>query len=61
MSTPQPPLEALGLSPEQLDSYIDLGPYVNPSYYVVQEDESLAKVHTLFRAMGPRHVFVIPR
>jgi len=24
--------------------HVDLGPYVNPSYYVVQEDASLSKV-----------------
>lgn len=41
--------------------YMDLGPYANPSYYVVQEDTSLSKVYTLFRTLGLRHVVVIPR
>lgn len=41
--------------------HIDLGPYVNPSYYVVQEDASLSKVYTLFRTLGLRHLAVIPR
>jgi chloride channel 7 len=49
------------LKEEQLDKYIDLGPYANPSYYVVQEDMSLSKVYTLFRTLALRHVVVIPR
>lgn len=63
LSTPQPPLDELlaTLSAEALDCYVDLGPYSNPSYYVVQEDASLSKVHQLFRALGLRHVCVVPR
>lgn len=41
--------------------YMDLGPYLNPSYYVVQEDTSLSKVYTLFRTLGLRHLCVIPK
>mmetsp|Transcript_13825 Transcript_13825/g.37368 ORF Transcript_13825/g.37368 Transcript_13825/m.37368 type:complete len:858 (-) Transcript_13825:79-2652(-) len=62
------PISASGLSPadiqldeEQLGMYMDLGPYANPSYYVVQEDMSLSKVYTLFRTLALRHVCVIPR
>jgi chloride channel 7 len=40
---------------------MDLGPYLNPSYYVVQEDTSLSKVYTLFRTLGLRHLCVIPK
>lgn len=54
-------LANIKLSDDQLAMYIDLGPYVNPSYYVVQEDASLSKVYTLFRALGLRHLCVIPR
>ena len=36
-------LSDLRLSPEQLDSFLDLGPYVNPAPYVVQADTSLVK------------------
>lgn len=33
------------LSPDDLEMYIDLAPFVNPSPYVVPEDMSLTKVH----------------
>lgn len=51
----------LSLTREQRELFLDLGPYVNPSYYVVQEDTSLSKVYTLFRTLGLRHLCVIPR
>jgi len=54
-------LWCLQLTAEQLGMYMDLGPYANPSYYVVQEDMSLSKVYTLFRTLALRHVCVIPR
>lgn len=49
------------LSPDDLEMYIDLAPYVNPSPYVVPEDMSLTKVYNLFRQLGLRHIFVVPR
>ncbi|KAI8468319.1 MAG: chloride channel [Monoraphidium minutum] len=58
---PPASVASLALSEEQMAMHIDLGPYVNPSYYVVQEDASLSKVYTLFRTLGLRHVAVIPR
>ncbi len=61
ISEPQPSVASLRLSDEQMSMHIDLGPYVNPSYYVVQEDASLSKVYTLFRTLGLRHLAVIPR
>mmetsp|Transcript_23545 Transcript_23545/g.51672 ORF Transcript_23545/g.51672 Transcript_23545/m.51672 type:complete len:861 (+) Transcript_23545:337-2919(+) len=61
ISTPGLSIHDVQLTPEQLDLYLDLGPYVNPSYYVVQEDASLSKVYTLFRTLGLRHLCVIPR
>lgn len=54
-------LDDLKLSDEHYDLYLDLGPYANPTYHVVQEDTSLAKVYTLFRTLGLRHVAVVPR
>jgi chloride channel 7 len=59
----EPPGSAhdLDLTAEQQAMYIDLGPYVNHSYYVVQEDASLSKVYQLFRSLGLRHLAVIPR
>jgi chloride channel 7 len=63
------PISTKGLTIEELESelgpylnmYLDLGPYVDPSFYVVQEDASLSKVYKLFRTLGLRHLCVIPR
>eukprot|EP00878_Enallax_costatus_P009990 GHUV01010428.1.p1 GENE.GHUV01010428.1~~GHUV01010428.1.p1 ORF type:complete len:619 (+),score=131.54 GHUV01010428.1:162-2018(+) len=60
ISEKQPGLD-LHVSEQEQAMYLDLGPYVNPSYYVVQEDTSLAKVYTLFRSLGLRHLAVIPQ
>lgn len=49
------------LTPEELEMYLDLEPFVNPSPYIVPEDMSLTKVYNLFRQLGLRHVFVVPR
>lgn len=40
------------LSPDDLEMYIDLAPFVNPSPYVVPEDMSLTKVTILFLNMA---------
>lgn len=63
------PISTKGLTIEEIESdlepymdmFLDLGPYVDPSYYVVQEDASLSKVYKLFRTLGLRHLCVIPR
>ncbi|XP_078435555.1 chloride channel D isoform X2 [Wolffia australiana] len=54
-------LEDIFLTEDDLSMFIDLAPFVNPSPYVVPEDMSLAKVYNLFRQLGLRHIFVIPR
>ncbi|XP_047334028.1 chloride channel protein CLC-d-like [Impatiens glandulifera] len=54
-------IEEILLSPDDLEMYIDLAPFVNSSPYVVPEDMSLTKVYNLFRQLGLRHVFVVPR
>ena len=54
-------MQDLELSEADLDMFLDLGPYSNPSYYVVQEDAALSKAYTLFRTLGLRHLIVIPR
>ncbi|KAJ7546444.1 hypothetical protein O6H91_08G040500 [Diphasiastrum complanatum] len=51
----------IDLTPEELAMYLDLKPFVNPSPYIVPEDMSLTKVYNLFRQLGLRHVFVVPR
>ncbi|XP_071937933.1 chloride channel protein CLC-d-like isoform X5 [Coffea arabica] len=54
-------LEDIHLSRDDLEMYIDLAPFVNPSPYIVPEDMSLSKVYNLFRQLGLRHIFVVPR
>ncbi|KAM1742589.1 chloride channel protein CLC-d-like isoform X1 [Malus sylvestris] len=49
------------LSSDDLEMYIDLAPFLNPSPYIVPEDMSLTKVYNLFRQLGLRHIFVVPR
>ncbi|XP_031093188.1 chloride channel protein CLC-d-like isoform X2 [Ipomoea triloba] len=48
------------LTQDDLEMYIDLSPFVNPSPYIVPEDMSLTKVYNLFRQLGLRHIFVVP-
>ncbi|XP_042030171.1 chloride channel protein CLC-d-like isoform X2 [Salvia splendens] len=54
-------IDDIHLTPDDLEMYIDLVPFFNPSPYVVPEDMSLTKVYTLFRQLGLRHVLVVPR
>ncbi|KNA17896.1 hypothetical protein SOVF_075890 isoform A [Spinacia oleracea] len=54
-------LDDIYLSQDDLDMYIDLAPFLNPSPYIVPEDMSLTKVYNLFRQLGLRHVLVVPR
>ncbi|KAL8105141.1 chloride channel protein CLC-d isoform X1 [Apium graveolens] len=49
------------LSHDDMEMYIDLAPFVNPSPYIVPDDMSLTKVYNLFRQLGLRHIFVVPR
>nr|POF09401.1 chloride channel protein clc-d [Quercus suber] len=47
--------------------YIDLAPFLNPSPYIVPEDVSdkgdnmSLHVYNLFRQLGLRYIFVVPR
>lgn len=54
-------LDDIQLSPGDLEMYIDLAPFLNPSPYIVPEDMSLTKVYNLFRQLGLRHLLVVPR
>ncbi|KAI4342755.1 hypothetical protein MLD38_027340 [Melastoma candidum] len=54
-------IEDIHLNSDDLEMYIDLAPILNPSPYVVPEDMSLTKVYNLFRQLGLRHIFVVPR
>lgn len=54
-------LDDIHLSQDDLEMYIDLAPFLNPSPYIVPEDMSLTKVYNLFRQLGLRHLLVVPR
>lgn len=54
-------MEDVHLDSMELAMWLDLKPFVNHSPYIVEADMSLAKVHTLFRELGLRHLFVVPR
>ncbi|GAV74798.1 CBS domain-containing protein/Voltage_CLC domain-containing protein [Cephalotus follicularis] len=54
-------IEDIHLTTDDLEMYIDLAPFLNPSPYVVPEDMSLTKVYNIFRQLGLRHIFVVPR
>ncbi|KAJ4956406.1 hypothetical protein NE237_013189 [Protea cynaroides] len=54
-------IDKIYLSPDDIEMYIDLAPFLNPSPYIVPEDMSLTKVYNLFRQLGLRHIFVVPR
>ncbi|KAI4345612.1 hypothetical protein L6164_012715 [Bauhinia variegata] len=54
-------IEDIHLSSDDLEMYIDLAPFLNPSPYIVPEDMSVTKVYNLFRQLGLRHLFVVPR
>ncbi|CAK9203106.1 hypothetical protein BDL97_14G008000 [Sphagnum fallax] len=51
----------INISPAEMEMYIDLEPFVNPTPYIVPEDMSLTKVYNLFRQLGLRHICVVPR
>jgi chloride channel 7 len=40
-------VEDICLTPEEMEMYLDLEPFVNPSPYIVPEDMSLTKVTIL--------------
>ncbi|XP_006650436.2 chloride channel protein CLC-d isoform X1 [Oryza brachyantha] len=54
-------IDDIQLTEDELGKYLDLAPFLNPSPYIVPEDMSLAKVYNLFRQLGLRHIFVVPR
>ncbi|XP_042450510.1 chloride channel protein CLC-d-like isoform X1 [Zingiber officinale] len=54
-------IEEIHLSEDEMELYLDLAPFLNPCPYIVPEDMSLAKVYNLFRQLGLRHIFVVPR
>ena len=49
-----------GLSNAELESMIDLRPFMQRNPFVVQADANLSRTYRLFRTMGLRHLFVGP-
>jgi chloride channel 7 len=60
-STPEPSARAVAgvLSPEDLASYLDLGPWLNAAPHAVAHDVPLVHVHDMFRSLGLRHLLVL--
>ncbi|KAK3142528.1 hypothetical protein QOZ80_4BG0347700 [Eleusine coracana subsp. coracana] len=54
-------IEDLDFTDEEMDMYVDLHPVTNTSPYTVVESMSLAKAAILFRALGLRHLLVVPK
>ncbi|KAF5752283.1 chloride channel protein CLC-d [Tripterygium wilfordii] len=54
-------IDDIHLSGDDMEMYIDLALFLNPSPYIIPEDMSLTKVYNLFRQLGLRHIFVVPR
>ncbi|XP_078439662.1 voltage-gated chloride channel family protein isoform X2 [Wolffia australiana] len=53
-------VEEIGLTPEEMEMFVDLRPFANTSPYTVVESMSLAKALILFRQLGLRHLLVMP-
>lgn len=53
-------LSSVRLTAEELDMFLDLGPYLNPAPYIVQADTSLSKVYNMFYQLNLRHLCVVP-
>ena len=49
-----------GLSNAELESMIDLRPFMQRNPFVIQADANLSRTYRLFRTMGLRHLFVGP-
>ncbi|XP_068652717.1 chloride channel protein CLC-c-like [Aristolochia californica] len=56
-----PKLEDLDIKEDEMEMYVDLHPILNASPYTVVETMSLAKAALLFRALGLRHLLVVPK
>ncbi|XP_078173012.1 chloride channel protein CLC-c-like isoform X1 [Carex rostrata] len=54
-------LQDLEITDEEMEMYVDMHPIVNTSPYTVSETMSLAKAQVLFRALGLRHLCVVPK
>ncbi|KAM0835907.1 hypothetical protein ACQ4PT_062651 [Festuca glaucescens] len=54
-------IEDLDFTDDEMEMYVDLHPITNTSPYTVVETMSLAKAAVLFRALGLRHLLVVPK
>lgn len=52
-------IESIQLEPSDMDSWIDLTPYMNPSPFVIQEHSPVTQVFNIFRTMGLRHLTIV--
>jgi chloride channel 7 len=54
-----PQIEAVNISLEERECFIDLSPFMNPAPYAVLDTTSLPRIFKLFRGLGLRHLVVI--
>ncbi|XXQ35467.1 Chloride channel protein [Plasmodiophora brassicae] len=54
-----PDVSSVSLDDSDLDLWVDLTPYMNPSPYVIQEHSPATHAFDLFRTMGLRHLCVV--
>ena len=51
----------MNFTPAELDSKMNLAPFMNPVPFSVQEECPTSRVYRIFRAMGLRHLVVVGR
>ncbi|EXC31330.1 Chloride channel protein CLC-b [Morus notabilis] len=54
-------IEEVVVTRDEMDMYIDLHPLTNTTPYTVVESMSVAKAMVLFRAVGLRHMLIVPK
>lgn len=54
-------IDDVKVNANELEMFVDLHPFTNTSPYTVADSMSLAKAYTLFRALGLRHLCVVPK
>jgi len=52
-------LEAIDLTPEDLDCHVDLRKFMNPAPYTVTERMNMPRIFSMFRSAGLRHLVVV--
>ncbi|CAN2060281.1 unnamed protein product [Malus fusca] len=54
-------IEEVAVTRDEMEMYVDLHPLTNRTPYTVMEGMSVAKAMVLFRQVGLRHLFIVPK